>query len=254
MTLSIVVDSVSKNFTLRHAKTLKRMVTNLRRGEALKDSFLAVDDVSFVVEQGESIGLMGANGSGKSTLLKLISGVMRPDVGTVRVAGRIAGLIGVGAGFHPEMTGRQNIYLNGAIIGMTEAEINRKLDEIVDFADVGKFLDSEVRHYSSGMYMRLGFAVAVHADSDVFLVDEGLAVGDAPFKRKCIRKIKDLHAEGQTMFFVSHSTGQVKNLCDRALVLDHGRLVLDSTPEDAERFLTKGEDDIEDDFPHDEDV
>ncbi|HET7327388.1 MAG TPA: ABC transporter ATP-binding protein [Nocardioidaceae bacterium] len=253
MAASIVVDSVSKQFTLRHAKTLKRMTTQLIRREPLKGSFHALDDVSFSVQPGESIGLMGHNGSGKSTLLKLISGVMRPDSGSVRVAGRIAGLIGVGAGFHPDMTGRQNIYLNGAIIGMSEAEINAKLDAMVDFADVGKFLDSEVRHYSSGMYMRLGFAVAVHADSDVFLVDEGLAVGDAPFKRKCIRKIKDLHEEGRTMFFVSHSTGQVKQLCDRAVVLQEGRMVLDSTPEEAETYLhqVEGEDD---DVPGDDDI
>lgn len=253
MTTSIVVDSVSKQFTLRHAKTLKRMATQVYQGEPLKGSFHALDDVSFTVQQGESIGLMGHNGSGKSTLLKLISGVMRPDSGSVHVAGRIAGLIGVGAGFHPDMTGRQNIYLNGAIIGMSEPEINAKLDAMVDFADVGKFLDSEVRHYSSGMYMRLGFAVAVHADSDVFLVDEGLAVGDAPFKRKCMRKIKELHEEGRTMFFVSHSTNQVKKLCERALVLQEGRMVLDSTPEEAEAFLNKADDDDED-VPGDDDI
>lgn len=251
MTTSIVVDSVSKHFTLRHAKTLKRMATQLYRREALKGSFHALEDVSFTVQQGESIGLMGNNGSGKSTLLKLISGVMRPDTGQVLVAGRIAGLIGVGAGFHPDMTGRQNIYLNGAIIGMSEAEINAKMPAIVDFADVGRFLDTEVRHYSSGMYMRLGFAVAVHADSDAFLVDEGLAVGDAPFKRKCMRKIRELHDEGRTMFFVSHSTQQVKNLCDRALVLKEGRLVLDSTPEEADAYLNKGN---EEDVPGDDDL
>jgi ABC-2 type transport system ATP-binding protein len=249
MTTSIVVDSVSKTFTLRHAKTLKRMVTNLYRGEPLKDSFHALDDISFTVQQGESIGLMGHNGSGKSTLLKLVSGVMRPDTGTVRVAGRIAGLIGVGAGFDPDLTGRENIFLNGAIIGMSEKELNAKLDDIVAFADVGKFLDTEVRHYSSGMYMRLGFAVAVHADSDVFLIDEALAVGDAPFKRKCIRKITQLHKEGRTLFLVSHSVNQVKKLCQRALVLKEGRLVLDSTPHEADVFLNKGtdEEDIEDD-------
>jgi ABC-2 type transport system ATP-binding protein len=192
---------------------------------------------------------MGHNGSGKSTLLKLVSGVMRPDTGTVRVAGRIAGLIGVGAGFHPDLTGRENIFLNGAIIGMSEKELNAKLDDIVAFADVGKFLDTEVRHYSSGMYMRLGFAVAVHADSDVFLIDEALAVGDAPFKRKCIRKITQLHKEGRTLFLVSHSVNQVKKLCQRALVLKEGRLVLDSTPHEADVFLNKGtdEEDIEDD-------
>jgi ABC-2 type transport system ATP-binding protein len=244
VTTSIIVDSVSKRFTLRHAKTLKRMVTNFYQGEPLKDSFVALDDISFTVRQGEAIGLMGPNGSGKSTLLKLVSGVMRPDTGSVRVAGRIAGLIGVGAGFHPDLTGRENILLNGAIIGMSEREMAEKMDSIVDFAgaNVAKFLDTEVRHYSSGMYMRLGFAVAVHADSDVFLIDEGLAVGDASFKRKCIRKIKELHKEGRTLFLVSHSAQQVKNLCDRALVLKEGRLVLDSTPTEADAFLNPDED------------
>jgi ABC-2 type transport system ATP-binding protein len=245
MSTVIRMESVSKQFTLRHAKTLRRMTHRALRGKPLKDSFYAVRDVSFDVEAGEAIGLMGHNGSGKSTLLKMVSGVMQPDEGRVGVAGKVAGLIEVGAGFHPDLTGRENIYLNAAIIGMSEPEINRKFDTIVDFAQVGKFIDTEVRHYSSGMYMRLGFSVAVHADCDIFLVDEGLAVGDAPFKRKCMRKIREVQEQGTTFFFVSHNTKQVQKLCNRALVLKEGALAFDGTPEDAVRFLNDPEDDTE---------
>jgi ABC-2 type transport system ATP-binding protein len=241
MSTAIRMESVSKQFTLRHAKTLKRMATRAVKGKPLKDSFYAVRDVTFDVEAGQSIGLMGANGSGKSTLLKMVSGVMRPDEGSVGVAGKVAGLIEVGAGFHPDLTGRENVYLNAAIIGMTEAEIDRKFDTIVDFAQIGRFIDTEVRHYSSGMYMRLGFSVAVHADCDIFLVDEGLAVGDAPFKRKCMRKIRQVQQEGTTIFLVSHNPVQVQRLCDRALVLDSGSLVFDGTPQQAEEFLSQGQ-------------
>lgn len=254
MSTSIRVEHVSKSFTLRHAKTIRRMVARVARGRPIKGGFLALDDVSFDVQQGESIGLMGHNGSGKSTLMKLVSGVMKPDEGRVLVAGRIAGLIEVGAGFHPELSGRDNIYLNGAILGMSEAEINRKMESIVDFAAVGRFINTEVRHYSSGMFMRLGFAVAVHAESDVFLIDEALAVGDAPFKRKCIRKIKELNAEGRTLFLVSHSSRQVTKMCDRALVLEQGRLVLDGTPEEAKKFLAGDDDDADDDADDGEDI
>ena len=242
MSTAIRMDAVSKQFTLRHAKTLRRMVTRAVRGKALKDSFYAVRDVSFDVQKGQSIGLMGNNGSGKSTLLKMVSGVMRPDAGTVGVAGKVAGLIEVGAGFHPELTGRENVYLNAAIIGMSEEEIDAKFDTMVEFSNIGRFIDTEVRHYSSGMYMRLGFAVAVHAECDVFLVDEGLAVGDAPFRRKCMRKIRQLQEEGVTIFLVSHSPKQVQKLCDRALVLDEGRLVFDGTPDAALTFLNESAD------------
>ncbi|HEX2214839.1 MAG TPA: ABC transporter ATP-binding protein [Mycobacterium sp.] len=243
MSTVIRMESVSKQFTLRHAKTLKRMAHRAVRGKPLKDSFYAVRDVSFEVQAGESIGLMGHNGSGKSTLLKMVSGVMRPDEGRVGVAGQIAGLIEVGAGFHPELTGRENVYLNAAIIGMSESEIDRKFDTMVEFANIGKFIDTEVRHYSSGMYMRLGFSVAVHADCDVFLVDEGLAVGDAPFKRKRMRKIREVQQQGTTIFLVSHSGRQVQKLCDRALVLKEGQLVFDGEPADAVRFMNDEGDD-----------
>ena len=165
------------------------------RRQDISDTFHAVDDVSFTVEQGESIGLMGLNGSGKSTLLKLINGVMRPDGGAVLTRGRIAGLIATGAGFHPQLTGRENIFLNAAILGMSEAETRRKFDEIVEFADIGKFLDTPVGHYCSGMFARLGFAVAIHVDSDIFLADEVLAVGDKPFKQKCLAKMQEIRDE-----------------------------------------------------------
>ena len=243
MATAIRMESVSKQFTLRHAKTLKRMATRAVKGKPLKDSFYAVRDVSFDVEAGQSIGLMGPNGSGKSTLLKMVSGVMSPDAGRVQVAGKIAGLIEVGAGFHPDLTGRENVYLNAAIIGMSEAEIDRKFDTMVEFANIGRFIDTEVRHYSSGMYMRLGFAVAIHTECDIFLVDEGLAVGDAPFRRKCMRKIREVQEAGTTIFLVSHSPAQVQRLCDRALVLDAGSLVFDGDPVAAEEFINQGQQD-----------
>ena len=183
--------------------------------------------MSFTVEQGESVGLMGLNGSGKSTLLKLINGVMRPDQGTVRTRGRIAGLIATGAGFHPQLTGRENLFLNGAILGMSEAETKRKFDEIVEFADIGKFLDTPVSHYSSGMYARLGFSIAVHVDADIFLADEVLAVGDRPFKKKCMAKMQEIRQQGTTIFYVSHATASVRAMCDRVLVLESGHLNFD---------------------------
>jgi len=246
MSTVIRLESVSKQFTLRHAKTLKRMTHRAIRGKPLKDSFYAVRDVTFDVQAGQSIGLMGHNGSGKSTLLKMVSGVMRPDEGRVGVAGKVAGLIEVGAGFHPDLTGRENVYLNAAIIGMSEEETDAKFGTIADFANIGRFLDTEVRHYSSGMYMRLAFSVAVHADCDIFLVDEGLAVGDAPFKRKCMRKIREVREQGTTIFLVSHSAKQVQKLCDRALVLKEGALVFDGEPVEATRFMNEASEEIDD--------
>jgi ABC-2 type transport system ATP-binding protein len=220
MAESIVVDNVSKRFTLQYHRTLKQMTVALTRREDLRESFLALEDVSFSVEEGESVGLMGLNGSGKSTLLKLINGIMRPDTGSVLTRGRIAGLIATGAGFHAQLTGRENIYLNAAILGMSEAETNRRFDDIVEFADIGKHLDSQVGHYSSGQFARLGFAVAVHVDSDIFLVDEVLAVGDKPFKKKCIAKMDEIRAEGRTLFYVSHAAASVRRMCDRVIVLE----------------------------------
>lgn len=246
MSKAIVVEHASKRFTMQYTRTIKQMSIAALRGQKLSDSFLAVNDVSFTVEQGESIGLMGLNGSGKSTLLQLISGVMRPDGGSVLTRGRIAGLIAAGAGFHPQLTGRDNLYLNAAILGMSEAETNRKFDQMVDFADIGKFLNVPVGHYSSGMSARLGFAVAAFADSDIFLADEVLAVGDRPFKRKCMARMEEIKKEGRTMFYVSHAPGSVRQMCDRALVLVEGRLGFDGPVDDGIRFL-KYDDGPEDD-------
>jgi ABC-2 type transport system ATP-binding protein len=237
MTQSIVVENAGKKFTMRYHRTMKQMAVALTKRQDLRESFLALDDVSFTVEQGESIGLMGLNGSGKSTLLKLVNGIMRPDTGSVLTRGRIAGLIATGAGFHPQLTGRENVYLNAAILGMGEAETKRKFDQIIDFAQVGKFLDTQVGHYSSGMFARLGFAVAVHVDSDIFLVDEVLAVGDKPFKKKCIQKIQEIRSEGRTLFYVSHAPGSVRKVCDRVLVLESGRLGFDGGVEEGIKYL-----------------
>ena len=242
---SIVVEDVTKSFTLQFHRTLKQMAVASIRRLPLQEKFLAVNDVSFTVEQGESVGLMGLNGSGKSTLLKLINGVMRPDQGRIQTRGRIAGLIATGAGFHPQLTGRENVYLNAAILGMTEAETRRKFDDIVEFADIGRFLESPVGHYSSGMFARLGFAVAIHVDADIFLADEVLAVGDRPFKRKCLAKMQEIRDSGTTLFYVSHAAGSVRRMCDRVLVLEKGRLAFDGDVDEGIRFLHYDDDDDE---------
>jgi ABC-2 type transport system ATP-binding protein len=226
-TESIVVDHATKTFTLRYHRTFKQMTVAALRRQDISDTFKAVDDVSFTIEQGESVGLMGLNGSGKSTLLKLINGVMRPEGGAVQTRGRIAGLIATGAGFHPQLTGRENIFLNAAVLGMTEAETRRKFDDIAEFAELGKFLDSPVGHYSSGMSSRLGFSVAIHVDSDIFLADEVLAVGDKPFKTKCLEKMQEIRQSGRTLVYVSHAAGSVRKMCDRVIVLEKGKLGFD---------------------------
>lgn len=254
MSQSIVVDGVSKQFTLRYHRTLKQMTVAKVRRQAVSDTFSAIDNVSFTVDQGESIGLMGLNGSGKSTMLKMISGVMRPDQGKVLTRGRIAGLIATGAGFHPQLTGRENLYINAAINGMSEAETNARFDEIVDFADIGRFLDTPVAHYSSGMSARLGFSVAIHVDSDIFLADEVLAVGDKPFKKKCMEKMEEIRTDGRTLFYVSHAPGSVRKMCDRVIVLEQGKVGFDGDVAEGIRYLKydepkrSDEDDIDDEL------
>jgi ABC-2 type transport system ATP-binding protein len=259
MTVSIQVENVTKEFTMQYHRTLKQMAVATARRLPLQEKFLAVNDVSFTVEQGESVGLMGLNGSGKSTLLKLINGVMKPDRGSILTRGRIAGLIATGAGFHPQLTGRENLFLNGAIMGMTEAEIKRKFDDIVAFADIGKFMDTPVSHYSSGMYARLGFSIAIHVDADIFLADEVLAVGDRPFKKKCMAKMQEIRRQGTTIFYVSHASASVRAMCDRVLVLESGHLNYDSklieggSVDGGIRYL-EGEDDDGQTMPTDEEL
>ncbi|MDX6308944.1 MAG: type transport system ATP-binding protein [Nocardioidaceae bacterium] len=247
MTTAIIVEGVTKRFKLSNSDGIKSLTVNAVKGRRRVKTFTAVDNVSFTLDVGGSIGLMGLNGSGKSTLLKLVSGVMVPDSGKVLTRGRIAGLIEIGAGFHPDLTGRENIYLNGAILGMTETEIDRKYDEILAFSEMENFVESSVRNYSSGMFMRLAFAVAVHTHCDIFLMDEMLAVGDQPFKRKCMRKIIDLKSEGKTMVYVSHSAKQVVRLCDQGIVLSAGQVKFQGSARDAVQNLgyDYGEDDEE---------
>jgi lipopolysaccharide transport system ATP-binding protein len=198
-------------------------------------------DVSFEVKRGEVVGVIGRNGAGKSTLLKILSRITEPTTGEVDLHGRVGSLLEVGTGFHPELTGRENIYLNGAILGMKRAEITRKFDEIVAFAEVEKFIDTAVKYYSSGMYMRLAFAVAAHLEPEILLVDEVLAVGDAQFQRKCLGKLEELGAQGRTVLFVTHNIPMVLRLCSRAVLLDHGSLVASGHPAHITRaYLGKG--------------
>lgn len=235
MTTAIEVRGINKQFVLRHSRSIKEAFVWLVKGRKgdLSEKFHALNNVDLEVKQGETVALLGFNGSGKSTLLKHISGVMIPDTGTVRTRGRVAGLIEVGAGFHHDLSGRDNVFLNGAILGMTEEQINDRFQSIIDFAEIGQFIDTEVKFYSSGMYLRLAFSVAVHTDPEVFLVDEILAVGDEPFQKKCINKIKELAAEGKTLVVVSHDLDLVSRICDRGVLLDHGEVLFDGPIHDA---------------------
>lgn len=230
---AIVLHEVVKTFKIQHNQSLKQTFIAAMKREKLTSGFKAVDGVSFSVGEGESVALMGSNGSGKSTTLKMISGVQQPTSGWIRTRGRVAGLLEVGAGFHPNLTGRDNVYLNAAILGMSKNEIDARFDEIVEFSGVEDFLDLEVRRYSSGMRARLAFATAVHTEVDVLLVDEVLSVGDAAFRAKCDAKMKELRALGKTMFVVSHSAGTVKQLCDRGIVLKKGKMIFDGPIDEA---------------------
>ena len=189
-----------------------------------QDEFWAVDGISFALEKGKTLGVIGPNGSGKTTLLKMLSGIFMPDQGIIRVNGKLGALIQVGAGFHPLLTGRENVYINGSILGMTKKEIDAKFDSIVDFADIGDFLDTPVKYYSSGMYVRLGFAVAIHCEPDILLVDEILAVGDGEFRRKCFERIEELRSKGVSIVLVSHNLLSVERICNEALFMSKGRV------------------------------
>lgn len=231
----VKVENVRKEFTIRRTHTLKEtLVWSMtgRRSE-ISERFRALDDVSFTVNEGDTVALLGYNGSGKSTCLKLISGVLREDSGYVGVRGKVAGLIEVGAGFHPDLTGRENVYLNGAILGMSKKEVEEAFDEIVAFSEIEKFIDTEVKFYSSGMFLRLAFSVAVHTDPDIFLVDEILAVGDEPFQRKCLARVQEMKAAGTTLVIVSHDLDMIADICDRGILLEKGKIVVDGTVDEA---------------------
>ncbi len=223
----IVMEDVRKTFKLRHTHSIKETVVAAARRKPLTSSFHALDGVSFSVESGESVALLGFNGSGKSTSLKMISGVLRPDTGRVLTRGRVAGLIEVGAGFHPDLSGRENIFLNAAILGMSKKEIEERYDDIVAFSEIERFIDTEVKHYSSGMFLRLAFSVAIHTEVDVLLIDEILSVGDEPFQQKCLARIRELHAAGKTLVVVSHDLDMVSDLCQRGILLRDGKIAFD---------------------------
>ena len=214
--------------TLSHSRLRTLDSTTLRPNDPvtqrLNDFIWALKDVSFEVEQGEVVGIIGRNGAGKTTLLKVLSRITEPTEGRAEINGRIGSLLEVGTGFHPELTGRENVYLSGAILGMTKKEINRKFDEIVDFSGIEKFIDTPVKRYSSGMLVRLGFAVAAHLESEILLVDEVLAVGDAQFQKKCLGKMENVAQEGRTVLFVSHNMVMINALCSQALLLEDGQI------------------------------
>ena len=202
-------------------------------GKLRKTEFWALEDINFSLSKGESLGIIGLNGSGKSTLLRMITGIYPPDSGRIFIKGKIGSLIAVGAGFHPYMTGRENIYLNGAILGMTRKEIDERFDDIVNFADLAEFMDAPVSTYSSGMYVRLGFTIAIHSDPDIMLIDEVLSVGDLSFQNKCLRKIYDLKRKNKSIIFVSHAMDSVRLVCDRIILLDHGKMIFNGNTDDA---------------------
>jgi ABC-2 type transport system ATP-binding protein len=233
----IEIKDLSKRFVIRKDKSLKERLVNFRRSNLHKDDFWALRDVNVTINSGSTIGLIGPNGSGKSTLLKMIGGILQPTTGTVSLRGRVAALLELGAGFHPDLTGRENVYLNASLQGLTRKETDRYFDAIVDFSGIERFIDTQVKYYSSGMYVRLAFSVAVHVDPDILLVDEVLAVGDEPFQRKCMDRIRSFQHEGRTIVLVTHGLDVVAEICDRAVVLESGHVIADGTPRDALRVL-----------------
>jgi ABC-2 type transport system ATP-binding protein len=235
MAAAIEVEGLTKTFRLYKEKpsSLKERVMRFRR--IRWEPFTALDDISLDIEAGTTVGLLGHNGSGKSTLLKCIAGILQPTAGCVRTVGRMAALLELGAGFHPELSGRENVYLNGSILGLKRVEVDRVFDDIVAFAELEQFIDTPVKHYSSGMYIRLGFAVAINVDPEILLVDEVLSVGDEAFQRKCIDKVRSFQAEGRTIVVVTHAADLVRVMCDKAAALEHGKLVAQGEPNDVIR-------------------
>ena len=225
MTNAVEVRNVTKTFkrSSEPAKTVKERILTFKDNSV--ETFNALEDVSFDVKAGETIGILGHNGSGKSTLLKCIAGTLRPSAGAVGVRGRLSALLELGAGFHPDLTGRENVYLNGSILGFSRLRIDQIFDDIVEFSELSDFIDSQVKHYSSGMYARLGFAVAVNLEPDVLLVDEVLSVGDEAFQRKCMERVRGFQDEGRTILLVTHSPEQVRQVCKQAVIIDHGKML-----------------------------
>lgn len=231
---------INKKFNLSFDKSLKEKTLSFFKRQNNKQAFQALNNVDLEVFPGETLGLLGHNGSGKSTLLKILGGILSPTTGKIFARGRIAALLELGAGFHPDLSGRENVYLNAAILGLSSSETEEVFEEIVDFSGIGEFIDTQVKFYSSGMYVRLAFAVAVHSDPDILLVDEVLAVGDEPFQQKCMAKIREFQEQGKTILLVSHSAHQILEVCSRTVVLEKGNIVFDGNPHDGVKKLKAG--------------
>jgi ABC-type polysaccharide/polyol phosphate transport system ATPase subunit len=242
-TIAIKVENVTQRFRVIHERpdTLRELFTRFFRHQVHVHDFEAVSNVSFQVHRGETVALVGRNGSGKSTLLKVVAGVYSPSAGSVQINGSIAPLIELGAGMHSELTGRENILLNGLLMGFSKQEMKEREQRILDFAEIGEFIDAPVKQYSSGMYMRLAFAVATEVDPDILIVDEILAVGDFAFQQKCMARLDHFRAAGKTILFVTHGMDQVVELCSRAILLDKGRLIMDGDPNEVvETYMSLG--------------
>lgn len=233
---AIEAADISKRFRLSQSRTSLKDRT-FRRGASQHQDFWALQRLDLNVDQGETVGILGHNGSGKSTLLKCIAGILKPTTGTVHVRGRVASLLELGAGFHPDLTGRENVFINAAFLGITRKEIQARFDEIVAFAELDNFIDQQVKYYSSGMFVRLGFAVAVNVDPDILLVDEVLAVGDEVFQQKCLDRVEEFQQDGRTILFVTHAADLVRRICSRAVVLHHGEMVANAEPGEAIRIF-----------------
>lgn len=221
----IQLDKVSKLYFKQKQKTFKELIPSLVKGKGAGNWFWALQDITFSIAQGETVGVVGPNGSGKSTLLKLIAGVSRATNGEIKVSGRVAPLIELGAGFHHELTGRENVFLNGVILGMKKSEIAKKFDEIVEFAELAEFIDQPVKHYSSGMYLRLAFSVAINVEADILLIDEVLAVGDQAFREKCYKRLRELQKRGVTILLISHAAEDIRKFCDKAVLIDDSKQI-----------------------------
>ncbi|MFM7061859.1 MAG: ABC transporter ATP-binding protein [Actinomycetes bacterium] len=237
---AITVDHVTKKYRLYHERNQSLKAAVMRGRRARYEEFLALDDVSFEIREGIAYGLIGENGSGKSTMLKCIARILRTDGGSITARGKLSALLELGAGFHPELSGRENVYLNGAILGLSRRDIDRRFDAIVDFSGIEQFIDAPVKNYSSGMYVRLGFAVAINVDPEILLIDEVLAVGDQEFQNKCTDKIAAMRREGRTIVVVSHALPSVSALCDEVALLEHGHLIRTGPAEDViDHYLTE---------------
>jgi ABC-type polysaccharide/polyol phosphate transport system ATPase subunit len=222
-------NDLRKRFVIHKDKSLKERLVNFGRSRQHKQDFFALKGVNLEFFAGQTVGLVGINGSGKSTLLKMIGGILQPTSGSIERRGQVAALLELGAGFHPDLTGRENVFLNGSILGLSKAKVGEFFDSIVDFSEIGEFIDTQVKFYSSGMYVRLAFAIAVHVDPDILLVDEVLAVGDEPFQQKCMARIRQFQREGRTIIFVSHNADQIREVCDRVVLLSHGEVTFDGS-------------------------